>query len=257
MKENKAKAKLKAGKAISSISQSFRCPSMAEFLGNLGFDIVQMDAVQIALSEADVEEFARACNAVGTTPMLSVRPDGPLMERYVCYGIMGFHVPNVRTPDDVLEVVEAVKFPPKGKRGHGSFRANGFGLTTGDYSKFTEDTNNNFLLKVVIEDVEGFEALPEIVKIPDIDIIQLGLFDMSESMGYSGQTRHPKVLELHEKAREITQRAGKSFGMTHLIENPEEIKEGYKRGSRYFNTLTTKALIQGTQDFLKAVQGLG
>jgi 4-hydroxy-2-oxoheptanedioate aldolase len=252
MRDNTAKRKLASGGVVTEMKSNFGHAGLAEYLGALGFDILKIDATTQALSDADIEDFARACDVNGAVPMVRLGPNGTLMPRYLGFGVGGFHVPNIQSVDQVMEVVEATQFPPRGKRGIGSFRANDFGASLGDWPTFMARANANILIKIVIEDLDGLRELPKILKIPEVDVVQLGLHDLAQCLGVPGDTRHPKVVEAHEKARAVIQAAGKTHAMAHLIENAAEIKEAHSRGTRYFETTLTRVVVSGASEFLKA-----
>ena len=46
-----------------------------------------------------------------------------------------------------------------------------------------------------IEGIEGIQNLDEILSVPGIDIIFIGPYDLSQSLGLPGNVHHPKVIE--------------------------------------------------------------
>ena len=45
----------------------------------------------------------------------------------------------------------------------------------------------------MLEEVEAIENLPEMVKVPGVDVYFIGSGDLSQSMGYTRQQAHPEV----------------------------------------------------------------
>ena len=147
-----------------------------------------------------------------------------------------------------------MKFTPLGKRGLGNFRASGFGVSLGSWPEYIERANANTFIKIAVEDPDGLAALPEIVKIPEIDVIFVGRYDLSASLGLPGQTSHPKVVEAYDNAIEIIKGAGKAFGMG--VRSGADMKAGYDLGARYFLTSVSRTFPQGSSVLLEALKEL-
>ena len=55
------------------------------------------------------------------------------------------------------------------------------------------ESQRQTLVCLMLEEVEAIENLPEIVKVPGVDVFFIGSGDLSQSMGYTGQQTHPEV----------------------------------------------------------------
>jgi 2-keto-3-deoxy-L-rhamnonate aldolase RhmA len=110
------KDKLGAGGIVTGVNLTIPDARLAEFLGGLGFDCVVVDAEHGGLTDSDLELVAMACDLAGCASMLRVSAAGDLLERYVNLGITGIQIPRVQSVDQVSDVVEAVKFAPRGRR---------------------------------------------------------------------------------------------------------------------------------------------
>src|ERR1051326_4859658 len=96
MRDNKAKQKLRDGGSVLAITLNFMHPGMAEYLGRLGFDIVIAEGEHASLSDILVEEFTRACELSGASPVMRLPYEALGMDRYLAIGVHGFHVAGVR-----------------------------------------------------------------------------------------------------------------------------------------------------------------
>jgi 2-dehydro-3-deoxyglucarate aldolase len=143
-------------------------------------------------------------------------------------------------------VVKYAKYAPQGQRGVGYSRAHGYGLNFSDYV-----TNANELTTVVvqIEDIKGVEQIDEIVKVPGIDAVFIGPYDLSASMGLMGQVNAPEVLAAMTKVAEAAKSAGISLGYFGL--NPETVQDFVAKGYKlitcgtdtFFLTLGAKEVL--------------
>ena len=255
MRENKAKRILKSGGAILAVTLNFVHAGLAEFLGRLGYDAIVLDAEHGPAVDNHIEEFARACDLAGVTSILRLpfnSASDALMQRYLDIGIQGYHIPQIQSAADARAVIDAVKFRPLGKRGQGTFRATDYGVSLGSWTAYAEKANAETLIKVSIEDAEGLAALPELARMPEIDVISFGRTDLSNSMGFTGQPNHPKVLEAVAQAMAAVKAAGKAPGFT--TATADDIKDGYERGGRYLTTSITRVIQSGSVAYLGALK---
>lgn len=65
-----------------------------------------------------------------------------------------------------------------------------------DLASFVQQAANETVVIAMIESLEGLEQLDEILKVEGIDIILEGAANLSQSVGMSWQSSHPKVKEI-------------------------------------------------------------
>ena len=103
-------------------------------------------------------------------------------------------IPQIDTAEQARIAVSAAKFSPRGSRGTCRFvRSAAYGAIPGaDYFAKAQDT-------MVILQAEGQKAidnLDDILSVEGVDIVFVGPYDLSASLGIIGQINHPKVMEL-------------------------------------------------------------
>ena len=86
----------------------------------------------------------------------------------------------VNTVEDAREAVNAVKYPPIGKRSFGLGRAHDFGLGFDEYVGTIDDHS---IVVVQIEHIVALKNLDKILQVPGIDAIIIGPYDLSGSLG--------------------------------------------------------------------------
>src|SRR5512145_2892615 len=124
---NKTKAKLMQGLPAYGVISTSDNPQMAELFGLAGFDYYMLDAEHGLLHPAQAVHGIRACEQVDMTPMVRIGSKDPkLVLQYLDAGMMGVMMPGLETCDDIRMLVNAVKYPPVGKRGMGGSRAAGY-----------------------------------------------------------------------------------------------------------------------------------
>ena len=152
--------------------------------------------------------------------------DKTLIKRAIDTGPDGILVPMINTAADTEAVVSAMKYPPVGERGAGLGRAQGYGMTMGEY---LSTANDEVMFIAQIEHVEAIANIDEIVEVEGLDSVMIGALDLSGSMGKLGQTDDPEVEEAVQKVLTACQRAGIPCGIVAL--GPEatsrRIAEGF------------------------------
>ena len=169
-----------------------------EILGFLGMDFVIIDAEHGVSDLESCEHQVRAAESVGISTMCRIALNLPQnILRYLDTGVMGAQIPQVNSAAEARATVDAVRYPPVGKRGLAGVRAAGYGIgmPLGDYVKLA---NEELILCVQIETTQAVEAAAEIVATEGVDLVFIGPTDLSISMGYPGQPTHPAVMEAIE-----------------------------------------------------------
>src|SRR5690606_41946534 len=63
-----------------------------------------------------------------------------------------------------------------------------------DRFKYFEEANKNYTI-LQLEGTEAIQNLEEIIQVPGIDIVFIGPYDLSQSLGVPGQVTHKLVIE--------------------------------------------------------------
>jgi 2-keto-3-deoxy-L-rhamnonate aldolase RhmA len=247
IQENLLKKRLKNGDFVIGTFVNCAYPAFIEICGIAGFDFAVIDMEHGPLHTLAAEDLCRAADCRGIAPVIRVRKnDAPQIQRALDIGSAGVQVPQIETKEDAEAVIKGAKYSPFGARGL-SFNTRA-GLYTSAGTQITEQLNQNSLVVVHVEGKVGVENLEEIVSVPHIDVIFLGPYDLSQSLGMPGQVSHPKVLELMQKSIKIIRNSGKAVGT--FADNPDTAKHWIDKGVQYIGLGVDVAI------FLKACQSL-
>ena len=156
-------------------------------------------------------------------------------------GAHGIQVARVNTAETAATVVRNAKYYPTGRRGVAFMRSSDYGLT--EPERYFERANEETLLVTHCENIECLEHLDEICQNPEIDVIFIGPYDMSQSLGLTGQVAHEKVEAAIQKALEITKRYGKVCGT--FTGSGEIAKKRIEQGFRYVTIGLDSSLLAG------------
>ena len=184
-------------------------PFLIELIGEAGWDCLTIDQ-QHGLGGNDVLlACLTAARASGLPAIVRVAENDPgLVGRALDAGAQGIMCPLIETVEDADAFVRAVKFPPRGSRSWGPYRA--WLDVDGDY--FT--TANAFTIACPqIETKGALEALEEILGLDGVDMICFGPNDLSMALTGRLDIWAPEVKE----ARELVLRKCRERGVMALI----------------------------------------
>merc|ERR1712232_528471 len=85
----------------------------------------------------------------------------------------------------------------------------------------------------------------EILAVPELDFLCIGPTDLSASMGYVGQLRHPEVVKATEEAGQRIMAAGKATGT--LILSMDEYSFWRERGFQIMITVAQTFFMDGAK----------
>ena len=189
-------------------------PKLVEVAGILGnFHGIWIDQEHTAVPHHQLELMLMACRAVGLDAFARVPPtDYSTIMRPMEAGCSGVMVAQLRTLDEVKEVVSWAKYPPQGVRGMfgGTFEA-GYGKV--EMRKHAENANRERWLAIQIETAEAVEIIDQIAAVDGVDHLFVGPADLSVTLGVPGEFMHPKCIAALERLARASKKAGKSWGI--------------------------------------------
>jgi 2-dehydro-3-deoxyglucarate aldolase len=188
---NDFRARLRRGETLIGTMVTLSTAASAEILAGLGFDWIFIDCEHGAI---ETRELVTILQAVGHRTACIVRvpeaAETPI-KRVLDLGAHGIIVPQVNTPEQAANVVRWARYAPEGARGVGLARANGYGVTLREY---LSTANREIAVIVQVEHAQAVEHIDAIVRVPGIDAVQLGPYDLSASLGRMGQVDDPVVV---------------------------------------------------------------
>ena len=208
---NKAKELLLQDQAVTSFTiGSFNPDQYCEVQKH--FDYIWFEMQHSTLTWDEVRRMILTCPPTPTTAAPMIRmPDAQEanMQKATDLGAIGIIVPTV---DDALEARDAARYaryPPVGRRsaGGGSFNQVWNGASAGTYR---QTVNDNMLVTVMIETLEGVAFAEEIAATAGVDVVILGNNDLTNFSGWS-QT-DPRYQDAIIKVHDAALKYGKFYG---------------------------------------------
>ena len=123
---------------------------------------------------------------------------GEIISRVLDVGAAGVQIPQITTRAEAEAAIAYAKFHPQGERGVCRYvRAANY--SSMDKFRYFQEANENLVI-LQLEGQKALQNMEEILSVPGIDIIFIGPYDLSQSLGLTGQVTHPQV---EGKMREI------------------------------------------------------
>jgi 2-keto-3-deoxy-L-rhamnonate aldolase RhmA len=203
---NRAKEALLQDRQITSLTISAYDPELyCEAAKH--FDYIWFEMQHSTMSYDEVRRMIVACPRAGAAPMLRL-PDAleSTIQKATDLGALGVIVPTV---DDALEARDAARFsryPPFGRRsaGGGAYLQLWAGLN------YRQTINDNMLVTVMIETLEGVANADEIAATHGVDVILIGNNDLSSFSGWN--QNDPRYQDAIIKVHDAALRYGKYYG---------------------------------------------
>lgn len=196
--------------------------AIIEAMGYAGADFVIIDLEHGPNNVHSIQGLIRAAEISGLFPIVRVKEGAPwVISEALDVGAGGVQVPQISCKRDAEEVIKHAKFAPMGERGVCRFvrAARYSALNRFDYF----EKANKSLIILQIEGQNGINNLDEILQVEGIDIIFIGPYDLSQSLGIVGDIDNPlvekKMLEVIDKCKQRNVVVGT---FTDTIENADK-----------------------------------
>ena len=233
MAERTFRQRLQDGEITIGTFQVIDSPMVSEIVGLSGMDFTIIDQEHGPITAETSVGMCAAAAQGGAAPIVRVRENSEgEVQRALDVGAAGVEIPQIETREDAEAAVEHARFSPLGSRGLSPYtRAAGYN----GGPDYTDTQNEEVTVIVHIEGERGVENLDEIMAVEGIDVLFLGPYDMSQSIGIPGQVRHERVEELMDEVCERAGEAGKIVGT--FADDPEMARRWIDVGAQYIALL--------------------
>lgn len=211
-RNNVLKEKLSRGEPVLGTWVTIPSAVALDVICSTGLDFVILDTEHGPLSIERIQELAMVAESSGVSPVARVTTlsEGDIL-RVLDTGVCGVQVPNVDSATQAAQIVKYAKFPPLGNRGFSPFtRAGGYGGF--DRKKLTQDLNAQGLVVINIEGDDVLDRVDSILAVEGIDVVFIGLFDLSKAMGVPGDVNNPRVQQALKTIVDKVKASGKVAG---------------------------------------------
>lgn len=197
------RTRLRAGERLIGTLVTLPSPEITELYSMLGFDWLFIDAEHGAFDASTIQRMLQAadhrCPCVVRVPAA----DEIWIKKALDVGAAGIIVPQLESAEDAERAVRWAKYPPAGRRGVGIGRAHGYGTR---FKETLQQANEEVAVIVQAERAEAIADIDRIVSVQGVDAVLIGPYDLSASLGHTGEVTHPVVLKAIDTVREACAR---------------------------------------------------
>jgi 4-hydroxy-2-oxoheptanedioate aldolase len=209
---NDLRRSLKRGENVFGTFLRFSDPAIVEILGYSGFDFVIIDLEHGSLDIPQAENIVRAAQVAKIVPIIRVRENNSsLIARALDIGAAGVQVPHITSEEDAQDAVTAARFYPEGRRGVCRFARAAYYTHLDKYEYFNKANSENLII-LQIEGVKGIDNLDKILMVKGIDMIFIGPYDLSQSLGLPGDVNNQLVIQKMQEVINMAIDSGVAVG---------------------------------------------
>lgn len=226
------KEKLNNGDCVYGPFMKTGDPMFVEAAGLAGFDYVILDTEHGPVEIESQQNNVRAAEARNLVPIIRLKDKAEnTIGRALDIGAYGIQVPQISTAEEARDVVKYAKFYPYGMRGVCRF------VRAADYSAMDRyeyfESSKDVLIILQLEGIDAIKNLEEILEVEGIDILFIGPYDLSQSLGVPGQVNNPKVVEAMQSIVEKAKTKNKVIGC--FVDTLEDVKMWRDLGLQYLS----------------------
>ena len=195
MKQNRVRQLLAEGKMpIGHMIMEFSTRGIAKIVEAADVDFVLIDGEHSGFDLGQIDDLLAWFKATPIAPFVRVpSSDYHFIARVMDAGALGVMVPNVKSAEQAKSVVNAMRYAPEGERGLG------LGGSLNDFvrpnpKKYMHAANRNNMVICQIESKEALDNLDAIASTPGVDVLWVGHFDLTQSLGIVGEFQHSEFL---------------------------------------------------------------
>ena len=190
--------------------------SVAEIFAKAGYEWVVIDLEHSAININQAEQLISVIDLAGSKPFVRLSGhSASQIKRVLDAGAKGILAPMVESQAQIEGIVAACHYPPRGNRGMGLARAQGYGEANAK-SEYITTTSKHIEIYAQIESVAGIANLDSIFS-QEIDGYFIGPYDLSASLGNPGIFDSDDFIEAEEQILKASQRHQVKAGY-HLVE---------------------------------------
>lgn len=212
-------------------------PDLAEIIGRMGYDWAAVDLEHGAFTRSDLPNIFRALELGGTLPFARLlEASRAQIKGALESGAKGLIFPMIESRQQLDYAISEAFYPggldfKAGRRGVGYCRANVYGRDLSPHTDPGPGPSRDVIIVAQIEHINAVNNLDDIFAHPRLDAYMVGPYDLSASMGITGDFEHPDFKAALTAIAEKAQALGMPKGIHVVNPNPAELQtrlnEGY------------------------------
>lgn len=183
---------LSGGISIGPMVFEFFTPGLFAICKQAGADFVLLDMEHSGVGMDTIRLQLAAARGTGVAPLVRVPGNAyHLIAPVLDAGAFGIMVPLIEEREQAEEFANACRYRPEGRRGVG-FSVAHDDFAAGEVPPKIREANARTLVIALIESERGIRNADRILSVPGIDVGWLGHYDLTDSMGFTGDFERPE-----------------------------------------------------------------
>ncbi len=212
MYKNLLKEKLKNGASVFGTWSILGSNEAIMVMYSAGLDFIIIDLEHPPTTYETAQNHVFSMVGTNCTPIIRLGENNELSTlRALETGVQSIMISHISSVAEAEKLVMSSKYYPKGQRGLSPFTLH-HQYSDKDLASKLIDANEQQFIGVLIEGEDGLNDLENIAKIDEIDMIYLGIYDVSQALGVPGDVSNDKVIKLLKDCVKISDENGKTAG---------------------------------------------
>ncbi|HUG93491.1 MAG TPA: aldolase/citrate lyase family protein [Planctomycetaceae bacterium] len=231
MQHNPVKHTLRSGGvAVGTMVFEFHTVGLPRIAAAAGAEFVLLDMEHTGWSIETVKQLIATSRPAETVPIVRVPAcEYHFIARVLDMGAMGVMVPMVESEEQARRLAASAKYPPDGRRG-AAFGIAHDAYVMGNVTEPMQAANREQLLIAQIETRAGLENVEAIAAVDGIDVLWIGQFDLTTSLGIPGRFDRPEFHEAVDRVLAACRRHNRAAG--YMAMSVAEARTMLSRGFR-------------------------
>ncbi|MFT4960103.1 MAG: 4-hydroxy-2-oxoheptanedioate aldolase [Paracoccaceae bacterium] len=223
------KQKLNADARLTTVVCTIPSATVTQAIAASGVDSLIVDLEHGAVDYSSAHAMIAATAGTECAPLVRVAENNEAqVKRALDLGAEGIVFPLIRDAQDAKRAVASMRYPPRGTRGFGPFIAQSRWQSS--MPTYQADIEDHLVCCLLIETVEAVANINEICATEGVDLLVVAAFDLSTSLGISGQFDHPEFVAAQTTVEQAAAKAGIPLAGNALIK--EQADALFARGYR-------------------------
>lgn len=204
------------------VSMMYPFDTGIEVMKASGIDYIMIDLEHEQLTISDLAHMIRTSDACGMGTMVRVPDENnqSVVLKALDIGASAIMFPGIKTVEQAKDAIAVCKYAPEGKRGFCPYvRGNFYGINGGERD-FYQKQNEEITVCLLIEEMEGISHLEEIIKLKGVDVIALGVFDLSCELGIPGQVGNAEIIKIIRQSTDLCKKYDRKY--LAAVNSPEQ-----------------------------------
>jgi len=227
-------------------------PSSVDLISSFNFDWICIDLEHSAINLDQLQNLLNVLDKNKKDSFVRVSSNNKTeIKKVLDLGAKGIIVPMINTASEAKNAISYATYPPKGQRGFGLARAQGYGYKIKQYEKISKN------IKVVaqIENVQGINNLDQILKVKGLYATLIGPRDLSGSIGKAGDFRNKNFAKALKKYEMTSKKNKVSMGIHLAYPDTDKINQFIKKGYKFIAMATDMTFLgDSCQSSLKKIK---